>query len=319
MNRIKIVTAFFEIGRSSFNMWARSNEQYFEYFKFWARIQNEMVVYCEPQNCEKVMSIRKEYGLEEKTEVIPIENVYQIEPEIFAQMTEIEKNEQFRSFRYYNNALSNCAKYDYVMLLKGWCLKDTATRTDSDYFLAWVDFGYNHGDAKYMNSEDFDFLWEYPFDKKINAFCLSNPDDRSCIDSLQFQKDCFIGGALIIPQSMCSTWWERIREAMCALISLDCIDDDQQLMLMVYKRYKEDFNIMICDWFDAFLLCSNQKFTIKQVEPVKQIESQKCVRTSLLRRGYCKLKRCFISRKQEQQKLDPFLERMQEKKEKYYG
>lgn len=319
MSKIKIVTAFFDIGRGNSAVLPRSNDQYFEYFRFWARIRNELVVYCEPQNCERVRSIRREYGLEERTEVIPIADVYQIEPEIFAHMTEIEHNEEFCSFRYYNNALSNRAKYDYIMLIKWWCLKDTAARTDSDYFLAWVDFGYNHGDARYVNSKEFDFLWDYPFPDKVNAFCLSNPDNMTCIDSLQFQKDCFIGHTLIVPQGMCSKWWIQIKEAMYALISLDCIDDDQQLLLMVYKRYKEDFNIIICDWFEDFSLCSNQKFTIKQAEPSKQVEMTKHAQPSLLRKGYRKLKRCFVRKKPEEPKLEPFLERMLEKRKKYYG
>ena len=319
MSKIKIVTAFFDIGRGTSSVLPRNNEQYFDYFKFWSRIQNEMIVYCEPQNCEKIINIRREYGLEEKTEVIPIPDVFHIEPEIFAHMTEIEHNKQFHSFRYYNKALSNSAKYDYIMLIKWWCLNDAAARSDDDYFLAWIDFGYNHGGERYTKSEDFDFLWDYPFADKVNAFCLSNPDDMTGVDSLQFQKDCFIGHTVVMPQNMCAQWWNRIKEAMWSLISLDCIDDDQQLLLMVYKRYKNDFNIMICDWFEDFLLCSNQSFTVKRIESQSILETEKQVKLSIARRIYRKLKRSFIKEKQETPRMDPFLQRMLEKKKKYYG
>ena len=50
MTEITLVTAFFDIGRSSFPIYARSNDRFFDYFYFWARIQNDLIVYCAPED-----------------------------------------------------------------------------------------------------------------------------------------------------------------------------------------------------------------------------------------------------------------------------
>ena len=84
--------------------------------------------------------------------------------------------------------------------MKSWFLADAAKKCDPDDFVAWVDFGYNHGGDRYVKSEEFNFLWEYDFPEKINVFCLSDPDKVSLVDSLQFQFDCFIGPTGVRPQ-----------------------------------------------------------------------------------------------------------------------
>lgn len=36
---IKIVTAFFDIGRGNYSNLSRNNDKYFEYFKFWGGVK----------------------------------------------------------------------------------------------------------------------------------------------------------------------------------------------------------------------------------------------------------------------------------------
>lgn len=328
MKEIKIVTAFFDIGRANSDIFPRSNDQYFTYFDFWARIQNDLTVYCEPEYYERIYEIRKKYNLEKRTHIISIVDVYNIEPQMFECMSNIEKNNSFKDFRYYNNALSNTAKYDYVMMLKWWFLSDASTRFEEDCMVAWLDFGYNHGGDRYINPEDFNFEWKWNFPEKINAFCLSNPDEMTCIDSLQFQKDCFIGHTLIMPKESTDLFWEKVRAAMNSLISLDCIDDDQQLLLMVYKNNKEWFNITICDWFEDFQLCSKQQFTIKTKEKTCLLNDnvsngRKCVRARLLFRIIRKIRWCYNRiidpTYPSADEMHPFVKRIDEKRKKYYG
>ena len=57
LKRIRIVTAFFDIGRAHFDGYERDNETYFAYFRFWSRIQNEMLVYCAPEHAARVAAI----------------------------------------------------------------------------------------------------------------------------------------------------------------------------------------------------------------------------------------------------------------------
>ena len=116
MSNIKIVTAFFDIGRKDFEKFYRSNQQYFDYFKFWARIQNELVVYCAPENADAIFKIRQNYGLADKTTVIPIDDVFSIEPKMYQKMLEIENDVSFQDFRYRYHDPTNYADYDYIVL-----------------------------------------------------------------------------------------------------------------------------------------------------------------------------------------------------------
>lgn len=261
---IKVVTAFFDIGRGDFKKLSRSDDKYFEYFKFWARLKNELTVYCQSQNAERIKEIRKAYGLENKTHIVVVDNYAEIEAQLYNRMIEIENNEKFNNFRFFNDALSNKANYCYIMLLKWWCLCDASQNEDENQMMAWLDFGYNHGGELYTDPNDFDFLWDYEFEHKINKFCLCDPKDVCAIDNLQFQADCFIGHTAVMPAHYCKNYWEEIKQAMISLVSLDCIDDDQQLELMVYKKHPEWFNITICNWFEDMVLCSNREFKLRE-------------------------------------------------------
>ena len=104
MKEIVTVTAFFDIGRGNFTEYTRSAEQYIEYFRFWAGIKNRMIIFCQPNYSEAVSAVRKECGLADRTEVITVENIYDIEPKLFERMksaavyssaVDLSKNESF--------------------------------------------------------------------------------------------------------------------------------------------------------------------------------------------------------------------------------
>lgn len=269
---IKIVTAFFDIGRGESKYLSRSNKKYFEYFTFWASIQNDLTVYCQTKNAQEIMNIRRRYGLEDKTHIKTIDDFFNIEIDIYQKMKDIENNHSFKNFRFFNNALSNTADYCYIMALKWWCLKDAAKLEKSTQMMAWLDFGYNHGGELYVNPRDFNFLWDYDFDEKINCFCLSDPDSVSAIDSLQFQSDCFIGHTAIMPAHYCELFWNEIKNSLVSLLSLDCMDDDQQLELMVYKKHPEWFKIRICNWFEDMVFCGGKSFEVRKEKRTPSIK-----------------------------------------------
>lgn len=260
---IILVTAFFDIGREAYTVYSRTNEEYFDYFDFWACIENRLIVYCEPENEEKIRLIREKYHREGETMVVPIANIKAIEPKIYERMKAVEQNKRFVRFRYYSDALSNKADYNYLMMLKYWFLWDATSRyKDQNAHFVWLDFGYNHGNAYYLDKSDFNFKWTYDFDEKINLFCLSDPDAVSSIDSLQFQNDCIIGHTVVCTREISEKLWGYVKEMIEALLALDCMDDDQQLLLMAYKAHKEEFTIRICDWFHDIELCSDHKFCV---------------------------------------------------------
>ncbi len=268
MKPIRIVTAFFDIGRTHFEGYERDNETYFAYFRFWARIRNEMLIYCAPAHADRIAAIRAGYGLADRTEIVTVDDPFAIEPDLYQRMQRVAQDPGFQSFRFYR-APENDAPYSYVTMLKAWCLSDAATRITEDCMLAWVDFGINHCGVKYARSEEFGFLWEYEFPEKITAFCHEDPAGVSLIDTLQFMTPVFDGSMVVMPKEMCSPYWYAVREAMKALTKLGCVDDDQMLSLIVYTDQPERFDIRLENgWYSGFELCSNQTFTLAEHEPL---------------------------------------------------
>ena len=262
MKPIRIVTAFFDIGRAHFEGYERDNETYFAYFRFWARIRNEMLVYCAPEHAERVLSIREAFGLADRTEVVTVADPFAIEPDLYRRMQRAAEDPGFQSFRFYR-APENGAPYSYITMLKAWCLSDAASRITEDCFLAWVDFGINHGGVTYARSEEFDFLWDYDFPEKISAFCHADPAGVSLIDTLQLMMPYFDGSVVVMPKALAGHYWESVRGAMEALTKLGCVDDDQMLLLIAYKNEPELFDIRLeKGWYSAFALCSRQRFTL---------------------------------------------------------
>lgn len=248
---ITLVSAFFDIGRGNITDTAlvRGVDKYFKYFADWCRMKNKLVVYTEPRFVDEVMKVRAQYGLEDLTTVIPVEDIYAIAPDIYERMKAVSENERFCNYRYLNHAMSNKANYDYVMLLKYWCLMDAVKQGYVDGTVAWIDFGFNHSSEIFTNPEEFDYVWEYEFEDKIHLFALQDPDKELGIRNLQLQTDCIMGCLLVLPDKYCEKLWELMVDAMKALLMLDSIDDDQQLLLMAYRSAPEIFKISISTWF----------------------------------------------------------------------
>ena len=301
MKPIHIVTGFFDIGRAHFDGYERDNETYFAYFRFWARIRNEMTVYCAPAHAERVTAIREEFGLADRTEIVTVADPFAIEPDLYQRMRRAAADPGFQTFSYYR-APENDAPYSYITMLKAWCLSNAAERTEDNCMLAWVDFGINHCGVKYARSEDFDFLWEYDFPEKITAFCHEDPAEASLIDTLQFMMPYFDGSVVVMPKPLCAAYWQAVRGAMDALVKLGCVDDDQMLSLIAYKEQPELFDIRLENgWYSAFELCSDRRFCLS--EPTPALSNDKAV---------------GAMRRLSQAPQHPYIRRMYEKVIQYY-
>lgn len=316
MGEITIVTAFFDIGRGKFKNtpFVRTNDQYFNYFRFWARMKNKLIVYTDSESEKKVKDIRQEFGLADKTIVIVIDNIYEIEPNIYERMLKVSQNPQFKNFRYFPNAMSNRANYDYIMLMKYWCMNDAVEQNLVNGMVAWIDFGFNHGGKCYVKSEEFDFEWKYDFEPKIHLFSLQEPDSVSGVMSLQFLFDSTMGCLLLCPSECCHDLWILVRDAMEALLMLDCIDDDQQLLLMAYKKRPSLFEVHISDWFMPLKEYGGEHLTIEDAI------SQQCEKSSLHKSLFSKtvsVLKCILGKKQVNTRKK-FAERMYNMAVKYY-
>jgi protein YibB len=250
MEEITLVTDFFDIGRGQDKNkdLRRTAQRYFDEFKRWARIQNTLVVYTDSDSAEIIKGIRAEYGLGEKTIIIQIDNLFELVPDLLPKLEKISHNKDFLNFRYLPEASSNNPKYDYLWMMKYYFMKDAYERGLLSENVVWMDFGFDHGGITYSDAEDYNFLWEYDFKNKIHISCLHDPDSVIGLQSLQFQDDCVMGCMYGLSRELVPTFWHLVEDAMNALLMLDCMDDDQQLVLMAYKARPEIFEVHVTDW-----------------------------------------------------------------------
>lgn len=250
MEEITLVTDFFDIGRGQDKNkdLRRTAQRYFDEFKRWARIQNTLVVYTDSDSAEIIKGIRAEYGLEEKTIIIQIDNLFELVPGLLPKLEKISHNKDFLNFRYLPEASSNNPKYDYLWMMKYYFMNDAYERGLLSENVVWMDFGFDHGGITYSDAEDYNFLWEYDFKNKIHISCLHDPDLVIGMQSLQFQDDCVMGCMYGVSRELVPIFWHLVEDAMNALLMLDCMDDDQQLVLMAYKARPEIFEVHVTDW-----------------------------------------------------------------------
>lgn len=250
MEEITLVTDFFDIGRGQDKNkdLRRTAQRYFDEFKRWARIQNTLVVYTDSDSAEIIKGIRAEYGLGEKTIIIQIDNLFELVPDLLPKLEKISHNKDFLNFRYLPEASSNNPKYDYLWMMKYYFMNDAYERGLLSENVVWMDFGFDHGGITYSDAEDYNFLWKYDFKNKIHISCLHDPDSVIGMQSLQFQDDCVMGCMYGLSRELVPIFWHLVEDAMNALLMLDCMDDDQQLVLMAYKARPEIFEVHVTDW-----------------------------------------------------------------------
>lgn len=277
-NEIILVTAFFNCGRDKVNYQKRTDDQYFQYFRFWARIKNNLIVYASKEDLNAIMEIRKEFGLEKKTQIVEINDIWSKEIDLLEAMRRVEEKDEFKKMRLRGLDVSNQAKYNYLMLMKYWCLQDAAKIRNPDEQIAWIDFGYNHGGEVLVNEEDFDFEWKHEFPDKINLFTLKDPALEYGLAKLMMMTDSIMGMLLVLRAKYCKALYQFCIEAMWGLISLDCMDDDQMLLRMSYIRHPEYFELFYSNWFMPICTYGNTRMEIAHHQ-VKEKWMRKIIRS----------------------------------------
>lgn len=180
-------------------------------------------------------------------------------------MQKIERNKYFRNYRFIDNATSNKSKIDYIWMIKYWCLDDAAKRiNEENALLAWIDLGFNHKNECYVRPEEFSFEWNSDVDlSKIHLFSLRPVDQFIGLETVQFLSDTIMGGFSLVPKALCNELWNMIKKSMELLLMLDCIDDDQQLLLMATRQRPDLFEIHISDWFLPLKECGAGHLTVR--------------------------------------------------------
>jgi protein YibB len=259
MHDITIVTAFFDIKRGSYKTSTRATATYIEWFKRWARIKNKLIVFCGSNEIETAIEqIRKDYNLLDKTTVVVIDNIFEVESDMYKRMTEIEKDKYFLDFRLEKELPENKADYNYINFMKTYFLyKAVAEYNISTEWTAWLDFGFDHGGKTYPHEEDWNFLWQCELKQKIHLFYLPPKlEERPLFEVIRTtHPDSISGGIIICPTVLAKRFWELVRESIYILLYVGLMDDDQPVLLLTSRREPDIFELTQSDWFLPLKLC----------------------------------------------------------------
>ena len=250
---ITIVTAFFDIGRGDWkpedgfpHYLQRTTDTYFERFATLAKLENEMVVFCQREHFDRVQELRGdrpttifEFDLASEAQDLrdQIELVYAI-PDYQRMINPRERT----------NPEYWCADYVIINLLKSTfaCMASVQAQNE---MIAWVDFGYCRtpeavGDLKH---------WYYPFDKdKIHLWSIRDHRGED-IPEIISNNMVFVTGPCIVASK---TKWKLLEhlvmEAVQGLLANHLIDDDQLFLLLAALSSPDDFTIRKLDPNDWF-------------------------------------------------------------------
>lgn len=287
-NEICIVSAFFNINREGWDRFERTSDEYLDYFFCWARLKNLLIVYVETEKLKnKILEFREEIGLKDKTIVHIIEDFRNIDFELYESIKKATENEIQKGARLFkkNPEVWN-ADYNYVMLLKMWCVQDAVSRGEAKGLVSWVDFGYNHGGDVIDKDSNFNFTWKYDFPKKINLFLIQQLDDKPMFD-IVCTMDTYIMGTVIVGiDFLWNEFWLLVRSSMISLNDVGLTDDDQNIILMAYRKRPEIFETYLSNW----------QMQLKQFGGSHLLLKESNTRYSLVKKVYkrfIKLKICF--------------------------
>lgn len=262
---LTIVTAFFNVGRENFSVMARTNQKYVEFFKFWARIQNNLVIYTDKDTAKEVLKVRRDFGLEEKTKIIEIDDVYALEADLYEKMNKVASNQEFLDYRYVGEFAENNAKYDYIVLMKAWFIKDAVEKGYARGMIAWIDFGFNHGGKTYLKPEEFDFLWETTLpNDKVTIFSKIDDDNKSIFRVIQSYETYIMAGVFMVPSELASPFWEELKKDMEAILMCGFVDDEQTIMLMAARNCNFINVVRSSDWSMALKENGGEHLTVKE-------------------------------------------------------
>lgn len=253
---VTLITAFFDVGVR------RSRDIYFSYFKNWALIKNRLIVFCQnKKNKEEILSVRRNYGLENETSVTIIEKFFNIEEEMYNKMIEISINTEFLNFRVYKKLFENTAEYNYVNYMKVFFLNKANVEYEIETEnLGWIDFGFDHGGVVYLFRRDWLFKLECETSGKIILFHLPPKlDQRPLFEIIRtchshpraIDKGLITGCFFVCPKILVNDFWTLMKESIHYFLCLGLMDDDQPVLLLTSKRNPQLFELKLSEWFHA--------------------------------------------------------------------
>lgn len=245
---VAIVTSFVDIGRGNWDGWAkRSQDQYFDYFKKYAHLENPLYIHIDKSLQSKVLELRNG----RPTYFIKAD-VYKDFKDMYSKIGKIQKSAKFQKsipaeLKEHPEYWSK--DYCFVTLLKPYFVKLAMEQFDiTENLISWVDFGYKRNDDNIGDSLSLAFP-----QNKITVFSqkpIRNIDIDQCIT----KNNVYIVGSSITASNQ--NWKHLFRlyeESLNEMFAKGLVDDDQGVWLMSYLKNPEVFNVMITkEWFSLF-------------------------------------------------------------------
>ena len=274
---ITVVTAFFDLGRAQWRApdaspspFQRGVDRYFERFAHLAKLENDMVVFVAPDHAARVLAIRREAGLAERTTIVTIAGLFDREP-IATVETETRKRmtrrfqrwvlqPQMPEYREPRYILINALKAAFVgAALDLGLVRDSQT--------AWIDFGYCGDDKRFDAAKP----WRFDAGDKMNLFHITALDILPIYRVVRYGTVYFQGCHIVGPNAAWPAFAREMSFCLAALLAVDLIDDDQTLQLMAWRRNPGAYRIHGVspkDWRIIFKRF-NLDVPLENVEPPK--------------------------------------------------
>lgn len=263
---IDIVTAFFDIGRGSWegsknnteipHFIKRTNTDYIDNFKRLCKIKNRIVVFTEEKFYDQLIEIGEQFGTNLKVIKYDLKNNFK---DIKDKIRLVMDNSDFIS-HVSNPALPEYWNEDYVLInyLKSYFVTLSINHglTSKTNPIAWIDFGYCRDDNRFPEEN---FTWKYDKfnDNKIHIFKIKDIVDTNLLQTI-FNNDVYFQGCHVVSNAY---GWDNFKKMMelnlQELLVNNLIDDDQTLILMSYLKYPSLFeshpiNTSKDGWFVIF-------------------------------------------------------------------
>lgn len=272
---ISIVTAFFDIGRGNWSKktgsedrLTRTNEQYFNYFKSLARLENQMIVYVAPEHKDKVLALRQG----RPTEVVTID----FEQRFADCISKVEKIQQDPSFRQQINPEQIkqpeywSAKYVLVNNLKPYFVVNAINDgLVSNNLVAWVDFGYCRTDEAVAGISN----WYHDFDPNyMHLFRVRRryriAKSLDAIPKAILNNEVYaIGSSFVGTKDKWLEFYEVVKSCQKQTLANNMVDDDQSMLFMAYLSRPDFIKLHYLgknQWFSMF-----QKFNQSKLSSIK--------------------------------------------------
>lgn len=275
MDRITLVTCFFDINRERWSGFERGADRYIEEFEWWSAMKNKLVVYVgNDEIALRVKKIREKHNLLENTTCIVVPDIFEVDKELYNSIKFVSEYKYIEKYRLKpENPESWSAEYNYIMLMKEWCIVDAIKKGYANGMIAWIDFGFNKCGAFYTQKEEFSFEWKFPFSDKINIFALRTMEDIPPIWEIVRNMSTYLQGGIIVGTD--TKWellWNLMRKKMLALNSVGLMDDDQTILLMAWMENRDLFEINYCDWFMQFKKFGAEHLTVRETTELSSIK-----------------------------------------------